>query len=84
MGKSNKIYFSRTSFFVEGVPKKVVRVKGRKLSSSRKSKGILVRGIPKEVHKVKNTWKSQKPHSDYITAANSTAATTERDWQREY
>ena len=41
MGKSNKIYFSRTSFFVEGVPKKVVRVKGRKLSSSRKSKGIL-------------------------------------------
>ena len=53
MSKSRKISFSQTTFFVKGVPKKVVRVKGRKLSSSRKSKGIPVKGIPKKVHRVK-------------------------------
>ena len=52
MSKS-KISFSRTSFFVKGVPKKVIHVKGRKISSSKKSKGIPVKGIPKKVHKVK-------------------------------
>ena len=53
MSKS-KVSFSRTSFFVEGVPKKVPKkVKGRKISSSRKSKGIPVKGIPKKVHRVK-------------------------------
>ena len=55
MSKS-KVSFSRTSFFVEGVPKKVPKkVKGRKISSSRKSKGIPVKGIPKKVHRVKGS-----------------------------
>ena len=50
----SKISFSRTSFFVKGVPKKVPKkVKGRKISSSRKSKGIPDKGIHKKIHKVK-------------------------------
>ena len=48
MGKSSKISFSRTSFFVKGVPKKVHRVKGRKISLSRRSKGILKRASRKK------------------------------------
>ena len=53
MSKS-KISFTRTSFFVKGIPKKVPKkVKGRKISSSRKSKGIPVKGIHKKIHRVK-------------------------------
>ena len=53
MSKS-KVSFTRTSFFVKGVPKKVPKkVKGRRVSSFRKSKGIPVKGIPKKVHRVK-------------------------------
>ena len=53
MSKS-KISFTRTSFFVKGVPKKVPKkVKGRRVSSSRKSKGIPVEGIPKKIHRIK-------------------------------
>ena len=53
MSKS-KVSFTRTSFFVKGVPKKVPKkVKGRRVSSSRKSKGIPVKGIHKKVHKIK-------------------------------
>ena len=53
MSKS-KISFSQTSFFVKGIPKKIPKkVKGRRISSSRKSKGIHVKGIHKKIHRVK-------------------------------
>ena len=52
MSKSTKVSFTKSRFFVEGILKKPpVRVKGRRVSSSRKSKGIPVEGIPKKVPK---------------------------------
>jgi len=52
MSKSTKISFIKSRFFVEGILKKPpVRVKGRRVSSSRKSKGIPVEGIPKKIPK---------------------------------